>query len=106
MGAANPVAAAKKIIELAPSLGIDRIKVAAVVGDNVLSFFQSGAYPLPDPVSSDNLVSANAYIGVETLVEALESGADVILAGRVADPSLFLAPWFMNSAGKPTTGRC
>ncbi len=92
MGAANPVAAAEKIIELAPSLGIDRIKVAAVVGDNVLSFFQSGAYPLPDPVSSDNLVSANAYIGVEALIEALESGADVILAGRVADPSLFLAP--------------
>jgi len=40
----------------------------------------------------DLLVSANAYLGAEALLPALEAGCRVILAGRVADPSLFLAP--------------
>ena len=38
------------------------------------------------------LVSANAYLGVDALLPALATGADVIVTGRVADPSLFLAP--------------
>jgi len=38
------------------------------------------------------LVSANAYLGAEALMPALESGADIIITGRVADPSLFVAP--------------
>ena len=38
------------------------------------------------------LVSANAYLGVEAILPAIESGADVIITGRVADPSLFVAP--------------
>ena len=38
------------------------------------------------------MLSANAYLGVAPIVEALAAGADVILTGRVADPALFLAP--------------
>ena len=38
------------------------------------------------------LVSANAYLGVDALLPALATGADIIITGRVADPSLFLAP--------------
>ena len=38
----------------------------------------------------DRIVSANAYIGAEPIVEALESGAQVVLGGRLADPSLFV----------------
>jgi hypothetical protein len=37
-------------------------------------------------------VSANAYIGVSPIVEALAGGANVIITGRAADPALFLAP--------------
>jgi len=37
-------------------------------------------------------VSANAYLGADALLPALASGADVVVTGRVADPSLFLAP--------------
>src|SRR6202011_2309291 len=38
------------------------------------------------------LVSANVYLGTAALLPALQSGADIIITGRVADPSLFLAP--------------
>jgi hypothetical protein len=42
--------------------------------------------------SAGPLISANAYLGVEGILEALQSDADIIITGRVADPSLFLAP--------------
>ena len=46
-----------------------------------------------EPLSSvGRLFSANAYLGVEEMLPALESGADIVLTGRVADPSLALAP--------------
>jgi hypothetical protein len=38
------------------------------------------------------LVSANAYLGAEALLPALQTEAQVIICGRVADPALFLAP--------------
>ena len=38
------------------------------------------------------IVSANAYLGAEALLPALASGADIVVTGRVADPSLFVAP--------------
>ena len=37
-------------------------------------------------------MGANAYIGAEAVLPALEAEAAVVIAGRVADPSLFLAP--------------
>src|SRR5262249_23567388 len=42
--------------------------------------------------SVGTLVSANAYLGADALLPALASGADIVISGRVADPSLFLAP--------------
>lgn len=97
MGAANPQAGAQKIIEVAQALGIKNLKVAAVSGDDVLDELKTGDYILEEtgkPVREmeNALVSANAYLGAEPLVLALKNGADVIITGRVADPSLFLAP--------------
>jgi hypothetical protein len=97
MGAANPVAAARKVADIARALGLAGTKVAAVVGDDVLDIVRVGDYRFEesgDRVAAlgDRIVSANAYLGCEAIVEALRGGADVVVTGRVADPALFLAP--------------
>jgi hypothetical protein len=97
MGAANPVAAAARIAELAADLRLPGLKIAAVVGDDVLDVMAGSTRPLLEvggDVASlgDDLISANAYLGCEPIVQALAGGAQVVVTGRVADPSLFLAP--------------
>ncbi|WP_443114440.1 acyclic terpene utilization AtuA family protein [Herbaspirillum seropedicae] len=97
MGAANPAAAAQRVREIARTLGLAHLKVAAVTGDDVLQAVQEGDFRIEDngqPVSSlgQRLISANAYLGVAPILEALQAGADVIITGRVADPALVLAP--------------
>ena len=94
MGAANPLAAADKIVELARQLQVP-VKVAAVTGDDVADWIDPEQRVLESgkPISAyAPVISANAYLGAEALLPALESGADIIVTGRVADPSLFLAP--------------
>lgn len=96
MGAANPLAAAARVRAIAHALGLAKLKVAAVVGDDVLDTVRAGDY-LDDsgqPVGrlGARMLSANAYIGAQGLVEALAQGADVVITGRAADPALVLAP--------------
>lgn len=96
MGAANPVEAAKKIVEIAAQQNV-KIKVAAITGDDVLSIIQQQASSVTDLdngqfLSSYEIISANAYIGTPAIIAALKMGAQIIITGRVADPSLFLAP--------------
>ncbi|RQU84536.1 DUF1446 domain-containing protein [Burkholderia cenocepacia] len=97
MGAANPRAAARRTAQIAQSLGIAGLKVAAVEGDDVLDVVLRGAFRFEesgDDVAAyrDRIVSANAYLGAAPIVDALAAGADVVMTGRVADPSLFAAP--------------
>ncbi|MBB5393162.1 MULTISPECIES: acyclic terpene utilization AtuA family protein [unclassified Herbaspirillum] len=97
MGAANPQAAARRIREIAREIGLKRLKVAAVSGDDVLDVLKGSNFTIEDnsqPVASlgDKLISANAYLGIAPIVEALQGGADVVVTGRVADPALVLAP--------------
>lgn len=94
MGAANPAAGAEALVRLARELGL-KVRVAALTGDEVLDLLDPKQKVLEtgEPLGSvGSLFSANAYLGVEQMLPALESGADVILTGRVADPSLALAP--------------
>ena len=94
MGAANPLAAAREVRRIAGELGLG-LKVVAVVGDDVLHTLS--AEQLLDNGQTvgalgERLISANAYLGVEGILNALHADADVVITGRVADPSLFLAP--------------
>jgi len=98
MGAANPRAAAARVVQIARELGFHGLKVAAVTGDDVLDLalaenpaLLTGMGRLRD-LGCDDIQSANAYLGADGIVAALADGADVVIAGRVADPSLFLGP--------------
>jgi hypothetical protein len=97
MGAANPHAAARKTAQIAQSLGLGGLKIAAVSGDDVLDVVLQGQFRFEesgDDVAAyrERVVSANAYLGAAPIVAALDAGADIVLTGRVADPSLFTAP--------------
>jgi len=97
MGAANPAAAAKKTAEIARSLGLSKLKIAAVVGDDVLDACKAGDFRIMEfdgtiKQLGNKLLSANAYLGAEPMAEALTKGADVVITGRASDPALFLAP--------------
>src|SRR3954451_2680757 len=70
MGAANPEAAARKTVEIAKSLGLSSVKVAAIVGDDVLKACKDGDLPIMEFDGTirqlgNRLLSANAYLGAE-----------------------------------------
>ena len=97
MGAANPLAAARKTAEIARSLGLSSLKIAAVVGDDVLEACKDGDFAIMEfdgtiKQLGNRLLSANAYLGAEPMAEALSAGADIVITGRASDPALFLAP--------------
>jgi hypothetical protein len=96
MGVANPRGAAAKTAQVARHLGLRGLKIAALEGDDVGALIGADT-PLPDSGLTVGevgrpLVGANAYLGADAILPALEAGADVVITGRVADPSLFLAP--------------
>jgi hypothetical protein len=95
-GAANPRAAGALAEAVARELGAGRFRIAVVTGDDVVDrvreldplVWETGL-----PVSAgEELVSANAYLGADAIVDALDRGADLVITGRVADPSLFVGP--------------
>src|SRR5262249_17387325 len=97
MGAANPEAAARKTAEIAKSLALSSLKIAAVVGDDVLEACKQRDFPILEFDGSirqlgNRLLSANAYLGAEPMAQALTQGAEVVITGRASDPALFLAP--------------
>jgi hypothetical protein len=96
-GAADPVAAGTLAVDIAREHGLTGTRVAAVSGDDVLDAVRRADPVLWEtgrPLSSETeeLVSANAYLGAAPVVEALAGGADVVIAGRLADPALYLGP--------------
>ncbi len=97
MGAAHPLAAGAAVLAVARELGLPRLRVAVVTGDDVLPWVRAHDPALMDGAQrasqlGDSLISANAYLGADALLPALACGADVVITGRVADPALFLAP--------------
>ena len=97
MGAAHSVAAARKTAEIAKSLGLSSLKIAAIVGDDVLDACKDGDLPIMEfdgtiKQLGNRLLSANAYLGAGPIADALTAGADIVITGRASDPALFLAP--------------
>ncbi len=95
MGVANPRRAAERTVEIAGELGLRGLTVAWLEGDEVTDLLGPQVPSCEgDPAGEarGGLIAANAYLGIEHLLPALATGADVVLTGRVADPSLFLAP--------------
>jgi len=98
MGAANPLGAAKALLAAAPGWGCSDVSCAVVLGDDVTDLMRDyPALPLMEdgtPLESilPRMASANAYLGADVVARALDTGANVVITGRVADPSLFLGP--------------
>ena len=97
MGAANPVAAARVTAAIARELGLPGLRIAAVTGDDVTERVRAADLPLIETTGrvsdvADRMVSANAYLGSGPVAEALAGGADIVITGRVGDPSMFVAP--------------
>ncbi|APV48942.1 hypothetical protein BWI17_04135 [Betaproteobacteria bacterium GR16-43] len=102
-GAANPRGAAQRIRALAKELGVREPRVAVVSGDDL-----SGAThrtllreSIGAALDTVEVVSANAYLGAEAIAAALAGGAEIVVCGRVADPSLAVGPAMAHFGWQP-----
>ncbi len=102
-GGVNPRACAEAVLEAARRLGLrGKVKVGLVRGDDILPRLDellTAGHELRDmetgrPLSDvrSRVLSANAYIGMAPIAEALGRGADVVVTGRVTDTGLTLGP--------------
>jgi hypothetical protein len=97
-GAANPRGAARRIAALARALDLPAPRIAIVEGDDLGAETRRHVLRAALGGGSDvdavlrTMVSANAYIGAEPIADALLAGADIVVTGRVADPSLTVGP--------------
>ena len=96
-GGLNPLACAKAVSERLRVAGC-KLTIGVVSGDDVLPLLkkESGFANLDtqEPLSTvrERLVTANAYLGAQSIAQVLEQGADIVVTGRVADPSLTVGP--------------
>jgi hypothetical protein len=89
-GAANPAGAARRIVALARELRLRVPRIAVVEGDDLSGVHQRNL--LGEAADGLALVSANAYLGAEAIADALIADAEIVVCGRVADPSLTVGP--------------
>jgi len=111
-GGVNPRACAEAVREAARTLGLsERVKIALVSGDDILPRLDellAKGHALRDldtgrPLTDirDKVLSANAYLGMAPMVEALRRGAQVVITGRVTDTGLTLGPLFHEFGWDP-----
>ena len=102
-GGVNPRGCAEAVIEVARRIGLaNKVSIGLVTGDDILARLDeliAGGQPLTNmetgqPLAEvrDQVLSANAYLGMAPVVEALSGGADVVITGRVTDTGLTLGP--------------
>jgi hypothetical protein len=104
-GGVHPQACAEAVLEVARRLGLtNKVAIGLVTGDDILGRLDeliAGGHALNNmetgrPLADirDRVLSANAYLGMAPIVEALRGGADVVITGRVTDTGLTLGPIF------------
>jgi hypothetical protein len=102
-GGVNPRGCADAVLDVARRLGLGgRLRVGLVSGDDILPRLDellARGHELRDLDSGRPLAevrpfvqSANAYLGMVPVIEALRGGAGVVITGRVTDTGLTLAP--------------
>ncbi len=101
-GGVNPIACANSVMKIAKDLGINKLKIGVVEGDNIKDnlkdLISMGAklknMETDESIESieDRILSANVYFGAFPIVEALKQGADIVITGRTTDTGLTLAP--------------
>ncbi|MCA8969264.1 MAG: DUF1446 domain-containing protein [Planctomycetes bacterium] len=101
-GGVNPMACAKACIDIAKKHGISDLAIACIEGDDVLErldgLMAEGEelrnMDSGEPLSTirDRISSANVYLGAGPIVDALAQGAQIVVGGRISDPSLVMAP--------------
>jgi Acyclic terpene utilisation family protein AtuA len=102
-GGVNPRGCAEAVIEVARRIGLNnKVGIGLVSGDDLLGRLDeliAAGHPLANMETGQQLadirekvLSANAYLGMGPVVEALGKGADVVITGRVTDTGLTLAP--------------
>jgi len=104
-GGVNPRGCAEAVLDTARKLGLGgKVQVGLVTGDDLLPDLDrllAAGHELRDldtgrPLTDirGQVLSANAYLGMAPMVEALGRGAQVVITGRVTDTGLTLAPMF------------
>ncbi len=91
-GGLNPAGLAAAVRALADRMGVP-LTVAHVEGDDLLA--RSTELGLGSPLT------ANAYLGAWGIVECLNSGADIVVTGRVTDASVVVGPAAAHFGWKP-----
>jgi hypothetical protein len=96
-GAANPDAAYEDFAKNLHAAGVRGVRIGVIRGDDVRQLVRDLDCELPELGTTvgalgDRVVSANAYIGAGPVIDCLREDAQIVLGGRLADPSLFVAP--------------
>ena len=96
-GAANPIAGAHKIAEIAREMGCNGLRIAVVEGDDLFQLLsQDDIREIPTieglEIGEKEVIAANAYLGARPIADALARDADVVVVGRCTDPALVLGP--------------
>ncbi|HJP61402.1 MAG TPA: acyclic terpene utilization AtuA family protein [Gemmatimonadaceae bacterium] len=112
-GGVNPPACAAAVMSIAEKSGAKgKLHIGVVTGDDLLSRLDdliAQGHPLANMDTGeqlstirDRVLSANAYIGSEPIIEALAKGANVVITGRSTDTALTMAPIRHEFGWKPT----
>ena len=101
-GGVNPVSCARAVRTVLERSGASKTKIGVVLGDDLLPRLDElvhAGHALAnmdsgEPLSSvrDRVLSANAYLGSQPIVEALTRGANIVITGRSTDTALTMAP--------------